>query len=206
MKYKFRCSYLELIHLSLPGHRDGDTQEDSINYRHFRDYLSIAIYTYLKQSFKIYSGWWTVLISDCTFKKPSVWTDWTCLLHYTQIHIALTQLVINQALKETSLFQAPYAWTTAELDTDLKTCMLVQQGIADATLDPTPHLSTLLLGCRGAYCTPSSEQPQAWSCACPCQHSWCFCSCSWVLGGEYKEKIARNNLSDYVRWRRHSLK
>ena len=128
MKYKFRCSYPELIHLSLPDHSDGDTQKDSINYRHSRDYLSIAVYMYLKRSFMIYSGWWTVHISDCTFKKSSLWTNWTCLLYHRWIHIALTQLVIIQAQDETSLCQAPRPWTTAELHTDLITCLLVQQG------------------------------------------------------------------------------
>lgn len=128
MKCKFRCSYPELIHLSLPDHGDSDTEEDSINYRHFRDYLSIAIYMYLKWSSMIYSGWWTVLISNCTFKKSSLWPNRARLLYHTRIHIALTQLVIIQALKETSLGRAPYPWTAAESHPALITRLLAWQG------------------------------------------------------------------------------
>ena len=163
MKYKFRCSYPELIHLSLPDHSDDDTQ-DSINYRHFRDYLSIAIYMYLKWSFMIYSGWWTILISNCTFKKSSFWTNWTCLLHYTQIHIALTQLVIIQALKETHLCWAPYHWTTAELHTDLITCMLVWQGkwwCSPWPPSPSQHTPFRLQGDPLHPPTCSSPKPEA---------------------------------------------
>lgn len=166
MKYKFRCSYPELIHLSLPDHSDGDTQEDSVNYRHFRDYLSIAIYMYLKWSFMIQSGWWTVLISDCTFKKSSLWTKWTCLLHYSQIQTALTQLVIIQALKETSLCRAPYHWPTAEWHADLITCTPDWQGkwwCSPWPCSPTWHTP---FGLQGGPLPPtpairSSPQPEA---------------------------------------------
>lgn len=161
---KFRCSYPELIHLSLPDHSDGDTQEDSISYRHFRDYWSIAIYMYLKWSFMIHSGWWTVLIPDCTFKKSWLWTNQTCLLYYTQIHIALTQLVIIQPLKETSLSRAPYPQITAKLHTDLITPTLVRQGkqrCSPWACSPAQHTPFRLQGCPSHPLTCSGPEPEA---------------------------------------------
>jgi len=134
-------------------------------------------HTYLKYSFMICSSWWAVLISDCTFKKSPLWSNRACLLYYTEIHIALTQLVIIQAQKESSL-----CW------------VLKPESLADVagkvvrlpwTLVPiSPQSFWATRDC----CTLSPQQPSAWGSACPCQHSWCCCSCiSFWWGGEGRD-------------------
>lgn len=149
-------------------------------------------HTYLKYSFMICSGWWAVLISDCTFTKSSLWSNRACLLYYTEIHIALAHLVIIRAQKETSLFWAP---------------------------KPEPLAQGKWWGCPG-LCSPSQHSPfELWGTAAPSAHSSPVpeavpipantagtAAAASHSGGEEKEEIARNNLSDYMRQRIHSLK
>lgn len=185
MKCKFRCSYPELIHLSLPDHGDSDTEEDSINYRHFRDYLSIAIYMYLKWSFMIYSGWWTVLTSNCTFKKSSLWPNRARLLYHTRIHIALTQLVIIQAQKETRLGRAPYPWI-APCPRNPPASAAGKAGTQPSS--PVPVAAYSLSAAGGSTAPPTCSSPQPEAVAAPANAAAGSAAAVWFWVGRTRKK------------------